>query len=284
MAIDLTKSSTDLIDFGDIAIDGLTAITVALTIRLNDTPLNLGSVMLKGNPWPDQVISCQCVDSNELGFAAIGSGGVLYGRKTTGLNMVNGGLYRIIAWWEATTSMEIWVNGAKEPDAVWYGAPGPPSLLVSDSALKVGHRGYAAANAFGADYGEPAIWNHRVPDWVLEGYGNGMSPRFYREGGIVHSSLRSLKGEDLADQWNRNDGTNTGGTNSAHPRVFYPPVIIPRVCTVVSVFGPPPERIGAAVLDPAVVRGGASVDAVPVGAGAGVPETPQRGRGRIDKV
>lgn len=48
--------------------------------------------------------------------------------------------------------------------------------------------------------------------------------------------------------------------------------------------GPPIEEVGAAILDPVLVRGRANVDGALVGAQASVPVVPPKGAGRVDRI
>lgn len=223
MAIDLTDGGSDHVGYGDIATDGLTAITVAVTVRLTDAAVTGRAVATKANnSFPDIAYTLQIRDTDELGFAVVGSGGspASLAMQTTGLNLASGSLYRIMAWWDAALDdIEIWVNGVLEADAVWLGTPGPTAMRVTNAPARVGSA-FGASLALGVECSELAIWNHVVPQRVREAYGKGMSPRFYRNGGILYAPV--VNTDQLRDQWGGVLGVNTGGTNAPHPRVYYP--------------------------------------------------------------
>ena len=71
------------------------------------------------------------------------------------------------------------------------------------------------------DYSEFALWGAKVPDSVAVAYGKGASPAFFRQyNGILYAPLTNTS--DLRDVWGGILGTNTSGTNAAHPSVYYP--------------------------------------------------------------
>ena len=223
MAIDLDDATTDNVDFGDIPTDGLTAITVAVTVRLTAPAATGRTVTTKANnSWPDLAYTMQIRATDEVGFGVVGSGGnpAVLAMQTTGLNLASGSLYRIVAWWDAALDdIEIWVNGVLEADAVWQAAPGPTAMRTTNAPHRVGDSNGSVV-ALGGEYSEVAVWNHVVPQWFREAYGKGLSPRFYRKGGILYCPLWNTG--HLIDQWGGMNGTPTGAVSAAHPRVYYP--------------------------------------------------------------
>lgn len=213
MAIDLTGGSGDNVNFGDVATDGLTAMTFAFTL-LYGSP---GRFTTKGNDEGVRSWDAHSAVGGNIQFNVF-SASQIYSRKTTSLDLTAGQLYRIVVTWLASPKdMEYWVNGVLEPDAIGFNGS-VASIRATSGPFKMGAPDWGAA--VGGDYSEVAIWDHVVPQWVREAYGKGMSPRFYRRGGIFYCKM--VNTDYLIDEWGGMDGVNSGGANAPHPRIYYP--------------------------------------------------------------
>lgn len=236
-------TGTDSADFGNADItDNLTEFTVALTVKLTAASAS-DEVML--SRWSDtdglRQIIIQVLDTDEvvcLVSDAPSGFGNLYGVKTTGLNLANGSVYRLVFRWSAPRTMTIYANGVSESTIgafdlgtiVDTGAPSGASNLevgASESHETTGRP------ALDGDYSEVAIWDHSVPDWVAEAYGRGFSPNIYRTGGLLYDRMW---GTNSANLWGPNQPTHDGST-ADHPRVIQaaPALLVPSVAVVADV-------------------------------------------------
>lgn len=236
MSVELTNATADRVEFGDIATDGLTALTVAVTLKVGAVPVDARNILGKANAWPDQAFSITVKSTQDIGFLIVSNANALFGEITTGNLLVNGALSRILCTWTNVggQAIEIWHNGVQASTFSWW-ALNPTEVRASAAPFWIGHRGFSAANAMGGDYAEVAVWNHVVPRWFREAYGKGLSPRFYRNGGILHNEVWNT--DHLRDRWGGILGVNTGGANARHPGVYYPPP--PQLAPSLAVAGPP---------------------------------------------
>ena len=225
MAVNLTASSTDRVDYGDIsAIAGLTAISIALTVKFSAAPSSGPRFFHQwGAADADQAFLMQVLDTNELGFIIRGAAGLdeRFGMKTTGLNMTDGSLNRVVATWTAGTPnvIAIWVNGASEALTSFVGVVDQTSIEDSVETVKIGHNTNTSVDPAPGDYSEFAIWGRVVPDWFAKAYGEGFSPNFYRTDGILYDRLL---GTNSFNEWANDEPTHTGTVVAAHPRVVLP--------------------------------------------------------------
>ena len=91
---------------------------------------------------------------------------------------------------------------------------------ASQGEVQVGFETDESINGLAADYAELAVWLEAVPDWVILGYGKGMSPRYYRSNGALYCPL--VHTGYLVNEWAATGGTNSSGTNGVHPAMYYP--------------------------------------------------------------
>src|SRR6266403_951710 len=119
MAITLLGSGNDHVDYGDMsALSGITTFSIALTIKIT-TLAALRLVTQWSSANADRAFLLSADDntpaSNQLMFvvSAGGGSGTFFGRRTTALNMVAGGTYRIVATitFGSPPTMQIYANG-----------------------------------------------------------------------------------------------------------------------------------------------------------------------------
>lgn len=223
MAVNLLGASDARVNFGDVAIGGATAITVAFTIR---TPAALtGSFFITqwGNLLAEQALLIDRVDTDEIEILVAQGGGsaVYYGLKTTDAAIATSSLLRIVGRIDLVTpSIDIWINGAVRTGTLTFN-DGPTSIANANSPLCVGHQTDFPGDGVDGEYSEFAIWLEKVPVWVAEAYGKGMSPAFYRNANsFLYAPMVNVA--NLRDIWTSGTGTNTAGTDAAHPPVYYP--------------------------------------------------------------
>lgn len=261
----LTLNAADNVGFGDIAgIGGLTEMTIAVTLLRTDAVSNARIVSEWGGGATDRAFVLQGIDNDELGLV-VQAAGVAFGRRTLGLDLGAGDLVRGVYTWKAgepvADSIEFWVNGVKQTSRSWIGGVNPAALIDSTLPVDVGRDTSTPSDGMDADWSEFAIWDHRVPDWVAIAYGKGMSPRFYRRGGILYAPLWNTG--YLLDQWGGVTGTESGAANAAHPRIYYPapsPLVI-------GLEPPPPPHVSPPHIDDGTVTIKATDDAsVSIGA------------------
>jgi hypothetical protein len=223
MAITLAGSGNDRVDFGDIAaIAGATAITVAVTLK--PSAINAATNNRVIHQWASSTFGAfliQVVDTDEIGFT-VRNGSLLYGPKTTALNLTAGNTYRIVArigGLGGTKTQSIWVNGSAATTTAWFSGS-PASIQNSTSSVQVGHETAETADGVDGDYSEAAIWLESVPDWVAEAYGQGYTALVYQKNQILYAPLENTS--RINDIVGGLTGTLTGGATADHPRIIYP--------------------------------------------------------------
>ena len=227
MAVEITANSTDRVSYGDIArIAGLTGISIAITVKLTATPVAEDTWVQQWGPTPSTnetfLLGAQGA-GDEVGFiTGGGSAAERYGLRTTGVNLVNGGLYRVLATWGPTDTVFIWVNGVNEATETWLDGATPFSaLLDSPEAVEVGYSSVTGTSAWtpGGQFSEFAIWDHVVPAWVARKYGLGHSPEMYTKGGIIYDPL--YRGDfPSRNLWGKREvGARTGTKTAPHPNM-----------------------------------------------------------------
>lgn len=223
MAVNLLGSSNARVDFGDIAgIGGATALTIAFTLRPTVAlPASGGRIVTQwGNGASEPAFLVGATDTDEIAIVVSNGVGAFYGKKTTGLNMVDGTTYRVVTKVNPPSNVgAIWVNGAAEAIDVFL-ASNNLTILNSIRSVQVGHETDEAVDGVDADYSEVAIWPEYVPDWFCGAYGRGFAPSFYRRNLIFYAPL--INTSHLREVARGVLGTNTAGTDAAHPSMLYP--------------------------------------------------------------
>jgi hypothetical protein len=115
--------------------------------------------------------------------------------------------------------LEIWVNGVSK-SLTSENLDSVTSLGNSTTTVEVGSESDETLDAVDGNYSEFAMWNHNIPNWVKIAYGKGMSPAYYRNGGLLYSRLANTG--FLRDEWGGVNPTSSGVANAAHPITFYP--------------------------------------------------------------
>jgi hypothetical protein len=223
MAITLAGSGNDRVDFGDIAaIAGATAITVAVTLK--PSAINAATNNRVIHQWASSTFGAfliQVVDTDEIGFT-VRNGSLLYGPKTTALNLTAGNTYRIVArigGLGGTKTQSIWVNGSAATTTAWFSGS-PASIQNSTSSVQIGHETAETSDGVDGDYSEAAIWLESVPDWVAEAYGQGYTALVYQKNQLLYAPLENTsRTNDIVGGLT---GTLTGGATADHPRIIYP--------------------------------------------------------------
>jgi hypothetical protein len=222
MAISLLGTNDARIDYGDIAaIAGVSALTVAATIKLSAVPTE-SPIMTQ---WSDIGFANAAFffggrPSGAVKFLLSDGSASYYGKQTSSLTMVNGGLYRIIAKLNPAGNVgAIWVNGVSET-VVEFVASSSITIANSASPVLVGRETSSPHDGLDGEYAEVAIWTEYVPDSFCGDYGLGYSPLFYTSNLVFYTKLTSVS--DTSDIIGNIAGINTAGTNADHPAVIYP--------------------------------------------------------------
>jgi hypothetical protein len=221
MAIALSGASDARVDYGDIpALAGLTAISVAFTFKPTTAVSGTERLITQWGS-PSSLEGCLLIattDTDEVAILIHGAAGN-YGKKTTDLNLTSGTTYRIVMRVTLSSAGSIWVNGVSRTVAASASDPVVSSGNSSNS-LQIGHETDEAIDGEDGEYSEVAIWGESVPDWICEAYGKGYSPAFYQRSRIFYAPLHNIT--HLRDRWGGVAGTNTAGTDAAHPSMLYP--------------------------------------------------------------
>jgi hypothetical protein len=233
MAVNLLGASNARVDFGDLAIDaGVTALTVSITFLASAVADDERLASHWGAVSANLAWVLAVTDTNELAIAVSdggGGGASLLGRKTTDLDFATGTLYRCVFRWRADPkAMEIWVNGVNRTVGIFAGLDGTPATLTdSSSSIQVGHETAEGLDGVDGDYSEFAIHPVYMPDHYCIAYGNGYSPRFYPRANSFYCPLWNTS--NLLDIWSSAVGSNSSGTNAAHPPIIKPIGLHPAV-------------------------------------------------------
>jgi len=255
MSAELLSSSSARLEFGDIAaLGGLVGLTVAFTLN---TSSSYGGTMMAGQWGSASGFRAFLIQRsiNEIGFVVTANGilgPVAFGETTSDSPMSTDKLHRIVCTWNVYPKrIGIWVNGIKSSTTNWFSG-NPLTLHDTNSEVFLGYEANSGAANVNGDYSEFAIWDHEVPDWVAEAYGVGVSPSIYRNGGIVYT--KAINTSHLIDEWESNTVTNTSGTTSEHPRMFYQP-IRPAIALAAAPAPPPKVSYSEGVLSIMVLNG-----------------------------
>lgn len=223
-----TSDGTGDVQVGSAASSGMypnhSSLTVALTLKVTGTFSSRRIATWWGNGNSEQGWLLGASATDEIAFLTQ-DGGAYYGRQTTDLDVVNGGLYRIVCTFlgSGVGGMEtkIWVNGVSRTVEM---VVGNSSFAEFDGAelnvTQIGREQDENVAGVVGEYSEWAMWSAKVPDWVAEAYGKGMSPRFYRTNGMVY--IPGLVNGTHRDEFLGQQVTVTSMAAAAHPSVLYP--------------------------------------------------------------
>jgi len=223
VAINLLGSTDSRVNFGAVAIAGFTAITVAFTIRTAASLVGTFFVTKWGNLLNEQALLIDRINTDEIEVLVAQNSGsaVYYGVATTDSPVTTSTLLRVVCRMDiAGVTADIWVNGAVRSMANTF-TDGPTAIGTSAGDMCVGQQPFHPADGVDGDYSEFAIWSEKVPDWVAESYGKGMSPAFYRRStSFLYSRLSNTS--DMRDIWTSGTGAHNNGIDAAHPSIYYP--------------------------------------------------------------
>lgn len=225
MAVTLTGAADARLDFGVGVLGTFSpgAITVAFTINIS-TLADRRMVSKWAGFDLGQTFLVQSV-GNQIAWAALSrvSGNHYHAYQTSDAPLTTGTNLRIVVRIDLSGVVSsCWVNGSARASGVWFGGGSPGDVLQGQGlfSLQVGHETGESLDGVDGVYSEIAIWTEYVPDWVARAYGLGFSPAIYRSN--AHFYCPAWSTSELRDQWGGHHGTNTGGTNAAHPPVIYP--------------------------------------------------------------
>lgn len=110
----LCDGADDVINYGDITdFDGATSLSIFMRLTFNSRTANDVLISKWGNSSSEQGFLFQIDNSasDELRYVVSDGSGNLYIRDSTSANLVNDTEYRILAVWDATNGMTVYVNG-----------------------------------------------------------------------------------------------------------------------------------------------------------------------------
>lgn len=215
MAVNIVSASSHRIAWGDIAaLGGISAITVAITIKFGDVG---GGLIFHQWGTGGDAFMFSMASADELAFRIENSG--TYGKQTTALNMAAGSTYRIVAKLNPASNVgAFWVNGANEAIAELFGSA---NVTVRDSskAIEVG-QSVGVGNSINGELSEAAIWTSYVPDWACEAISKGYSPDVYLPTRVFYAPLTNVS--HLGDKHGLAGTNHNSTTDAAHPSMLYP--------------------------------------------------------------
>ena len=225
-AINLLGASDATVEFGDaLGTGNPTAFTVAFTWR--SAASISGSLRMAGQ-WSGAIGGSQQAwlvqTMSATNFGCIVHGGALsyHGKQTTDNPLATTTTHRIVCTWQTGTpnTMRIWVNGVESTTSTFVGAADLSSMHDSVAETFLGREDDESVDGEDGDYSEFALWTTAVPAHVVAAYSAGISPHFFRPGGVFYAPLANHT--DLRNLWGGTSGTNTAGTSSAHPSMYRP--------------------------------------------------------------
>jgi hypothetical protein len=221
VAINLLGSGNDRIDFGDIAaLGGLTEVSLFVIVKLTANPVDGTRIVSQwGNAGVEQNFVIQLTDTNELGVAFQRNGGY-FGKKTSTLDLANGGTYRILVTFVfITQTMHIWVNGVDMALSAFVGSDGGVTVMAdATSSVQYGHESDEIADGQDGDYAEAAIWSRALTgaEAALLTTDNKYPTCVASTGQLLYCPFATTT--DLTNQWGVGGTASlTGGTNASHP-------------------------------------------------------------------
>ncbi len=223
MSVNLSAALNSKIDFGDVPeIGGATELSIALMVEI--IGIDGGKVRLLHKHAALEI----AITGTNLYFSINSS--PLFGRKTTGLNLVAGTFFRFVVTWQggaaADKAVKFYVGGKDEPNIAHVGSTVQAAVPDNTNVLMIGRYDEIGADPINGPVSEFAVWNRVVSPSFAKGYGYGRSPRHHREGGILYTSLFSP--QRMFDEWRGYHGVSAQSgafrvDKRAHPRVFHPP-------------------------------------------------------------
>jgi hypothetical protein len=219
VAIALT--TTGKVDYGDLAaIDGLTALSVCLTIKLAGSVAGVRFMSKWGNtiPGTDQAF---LISRSTADIGWLVSANQRRVTTTTGL-VTAGALLRLVFRWNTSGDLiTVWANGVAQTTGAATGTD-PASINTTTTSVQIGQQSAESQAAVDGDYAEAALFGRYLTDEEATAYGKGVSPaRLGRSNRILYARL--LNTTDLTNLWAGTAGALTGGANATHPTMIYAP-------------------------------------------------------------
>jgi hypothetical protein len=220
MAVALGASAH--LDFGTVYSANQTGLTVALTITPSSAANGRIATKWGGDGTFEQSFNLQCFDSGRVLWGIKASSGVSNHQQTSTGTVAIGTLLRIVGRFTASTTPQLWINGSQASTTTYFSDGTPANASGgTQGEVALGFESDESINGMAGDYAEFAIWLEAVPDWMAIAYGKGLSPRGYRQNGALYCPLSNTS--QLVNEWaSGSDGTNTSGTNAAHPSMYFP--------------------------------------------------------------
>jgi hypothetical protein len=222
MAVELLGASDARVEWGAQQFPAaISALTIAITIRTSGTLAGTWLCSQWGILASGQAFGLVRHNTNDIQLSIRGPEGI-WSQATDTAFLATNTTYRLVTTvtLSGTPTMNHYVNGALQTDTTLSGA----AVTVMQDVIHpigIGHNAATSEDGVDGDYSEFAIWDHVVPDWVIQGYANGMSPAMYRHGGLFYAPCWSAThAPDLWSYWG--SPTATAAATAAHPRVYYP--------------------------------------------------------------
>lgn len=221
-------TGTQRLTFTELFSTAINSITMALTIKIAVVPIADCRFISKWGPdgFFDQATAVGSQNGNIIFGVHQGGAGPYNFQQTANGVLVVGSTYRMVLRWPGVGNLtQIWVNGV-QLSTTDYIAGNPASVAASPRLLTLGYEVVDGVPCVQGDYSEFAMWSESVPDWVIQAYGKGYSPSFYKPTtGWLYCPIYNVS--DLKNRWQSlgtasGDGTNVSATNAAHPNMLYP--------------------------------------------------------------
>jgi len=219
MALELLNGGDARVEFGACSgVNGATQLTVSIWIT-PDSPKAGGTRLCGrwgsgGNTW--LVGTSGTGDRIEF---IVSDGSNLFGERTAASSITLGSLNRVVLRWDyngGSPVMNAYINGSADSMTSLYGGT-VTSLNTSTSETFVGHEAAESADGIDGDYSEFAVWSTYLTDTQAQNISNNYAADWYPTDGVVYVPLTNTS--TLTDQFNSNDGTQTGASNATHPTV-----------------------------------------------------------------
>ncbi len=221
------------------ALDGLTAISVLITVR----PYAYINANRLCSRWVTSKLAwiLYINASARLGVGVGDGTNQRFVEAGTHAFTLTGNLYRCGFSWQTSDNVtEIWQNGTKIASASG-GTLG--NLLSTDTGVSVGHDN-SGTDGIGGVYSDFAIYGAKIPNGVFHAYGQGMSPLFWRDKLLLYDQMASVN--SLYDRIGRRSVTKTGLTQDK----WFFPVTRPRERALLTRAPTPVESIRRTPITP----------------------------------
>ena len=239
----VTLGSTAKVDWGDLAAtNGLTAFTLCVTVKPSASPTSGHRYC---GPWGGGGLATgilvQASTSSHYALAVGTNGSWLRIYRATTTAGASGTQNRIVIRWNAGVAIKIMIDGTDQSITTDTSVGSEAAIGNSTAVWRVGYESETTTNAVPGDYSEFALFGAYLPDWFATAYCNADSPEIYTLNRLHYCPLFNTS--DIRDRWGGVAGTNSSGTNGAHPGVRYPWKSRSSTFTGTSPPPPPPSTI-----------------------------------------